>query len=167
MAAEFMQGEDWHRIYPIEDLFYQASTRGGRAIDRIVDGQIQFKENTRALGTNLSAVSQDSTLAGLSAATGGGLGAGFAAISLISVAAEGMSASANVRADVRYWQGLPDTLHILPVTASAGEKIPVRFLDKHGRPVPGLTDTADVHFDVNGVGLAFATSRRPNTGAGQ
>lgn len=167
VAAEFMQGEDWHRIYPIEDLFYQASTRGGRAIDRIVDGQIQFKENTRALGTNLSAVSQDSTLAGLSAAAGGGLGAGFAAISLISVAAEGMSASANVRADVRYWQGLPDTLHILPVTASAGEKIPVRFLDKHGRPVPGLTDTADVHFDVNGVGLAFATSRRPNTGAGQ
>lgn len=116
VAAEVRNGEEWSALYPMEDIFFQASTRGGRAIDRIVEGQIQFKENTRAVGSTLSSVSQDSMLAGFSSADGGAVGAGYAAISLISVAAEGMSASANTRADIRYWEGLPDTIHLLPVT---------------------------------------------------
>ncbi|WP_227548981.1 hypothetical protein [Marinobacter nauticus] len=164
VAAQFFKAGQWQTVYPVEDLFFQASTRGGRAIDRIVDGQIQFKENTRAVGTNLSVVTQDATLAGVSTAAGGGLGVGFAALSLISVAADGMSATANVRADVRYWRGLPDTIHISPIEATAGDAIPVRFLDKQGSLVPGLTDTATVTADENGAGVAFATSRRPNTG---
>ncbi|WP_203299951.1 hypothetical protein [Marinobacter sediminum] len=167
IAAEMRNGEEWSPVYPVEDIFFQASTRGGRAIDRIVEGQIQFKENTRAIGSTLSTVSQDSTLAGFSAAAGGAVGAGFAAISLISVAADGMSASANTRADVRYWEGLPDTIHLMPVTAADGEPVTVRFIDEYGQPIPGLTDSTEFKFDGRGAGLAFATSRRPHSGANQ
>lgn len=167
VAAEARVGEQWSPVYPMEDIFFQASTRGGRAIDRIVEGQIQFKENTRAIGSTLSNVSQDSMLAGFSAATGGALGAGFAAISLISVAADGMSASANTRADIRYWAGLPDTIHLMPMTVSEGDPVTVRFLDDQGQPLPELTDSTDFKFDGRGVGLAFATPHRPNSGANQ
>ena len=106
-------------------------------------------------------------LAGFSSAAGGAVGAGYAAISLISVAAEGMSASANTRADIRYWEGLPDTIHLLPVTAAEGDPVTVRFLDKNGQPVPGLADTTEFKFDGRGAGLAFATSRRPDSGGTQ
>ena len=167
VAAEVRNGEQWSPLYPIEDIYFQAATRGGRAIDRIVEGQIQFKENTRAVGSTLSNLSQDSTLAGFSAAAGGAVGAGFAAISLISVAADGMSASANTRADIRYWEGLPDTLHLMPVTAADGEPVTVRFIDESGQPISGLTDNTEFTFDDRGAGLAFATSRRPNPGANQ
>ncbi|KAA1172898.1 hypothetical protein FWJ25_13205 [Marinobacter salinexigens] len=167
VGAEYRNGEEWSPVYPMEDIFFQASTRGGRAIDRIVEGQIQYKENTRAVGSTLSNVSQNSTLAGFSAAAGGAAAAGFAAISLISVAADGMSASANTRADIRYWHGLPDTIHLMPVTATAGDPVTIRFLDENGRPVPGLTDSTEFKFDGRGAGLAFATSRRPTPGGSQ
>lgn len=160
-GAQWLNGDQWETVYPMEDIFFQASTRGGRAIDRIVEGQIKYKENTRALGTNLSSVSQDSVIAGASAAAGGVFAAGYAAISLVSVAAQGMSASAVVRADIRYWKALPDTLHIIPVHAEPGQQVQVRFLDDRGQPIPGMTDTAEFRFDDYGRGLALATSQRP------
>ncbi|MGB1949957.1 MAG: hypothetical protein ACPHQ9_04235 [Marinobacter sp.] len=161
VGAQWQAGETWETVYPMEDIYFQASTRGGRAIDRIVEGQVQYKTTTRDIGTNLSSVSQNSLLAGASASAGGVLGAGFAAISLVSVAAQGMSAAANVRADIRYWEALPDTLHIIPVRAEPGQQVTVRFLDKNGQPIPGLTDTTEFRFDGRGQGLALATSRRP------
>ncbi|MBR9871653.1 MAG: hypothetical protein GYB26_10975 [Gammaproteobacteria bacterium] len=167
IGAEFRNGEQWSPVYPMEDIFFQASTRGGRAIDRIVEGQIQFKENTRAVGSTLSSVSQNSMLAGAGAAAGGVIGAGFAAVSLISVAADGLSASANTRADIRYWAGIPDTVHVMPVTATDGQAVTVRFLDEYGRPIHGLNDSTAFKFDGRGAGLAFATSRRPNQGSTQ
>ncbi|MDV3504701.1 hypothetical protein [Marinobacter sp. M-5] len=161
VGAQWQAGETWETLYPMEDIYFQASTRGGRAIDRIVEGQVQYKTTTRDIGTNLSSVSQNSLLAGASASAGGVLGAGFAAISLVSVAAQGMSAAANVRADIRYWEALPDTLHIIPLRAEPGQQVTVRFLDKNGQPIPGLTDTTEFRFDGRGQGLALATSRRP------
>lgn len=161
VGAQWQAGETWETVYPMEDIYFQASTRGGRAIDRIVEGQVQYKSTTRDIGTNLSSVSQNSLLAGASASAGGVLGAGFAAISLVSVAAQGMSAAANVRADIRYWEALPDTLHIIPLRAEPGQQVTVRFLDKNGQPIPGLTDTTEFRFDGRGQGLALATSRRP------
>lgn len=161
VGAQWQARETWETVYPMEDIYFQASTRGGRAIDRIVEGQVHYKTTTRDIGTNLSSVSQNSLLAGASASAGGVLGAGFAAISLVSVAAQGMSAAANVRADIRYWEALPDTLHIISLRAEPGQQVTVRFLDKNGQPIPGLTDTTEFRFDGRGQGLALATSRRP------
>lgn len=161
VAAEWEAPTGWQRVFPMEDVYFQASTRGGRAIDRIVEGQVQFKEDSREIGTDLSRVSQSSELASVAASSGGVLAAGYSAVTLVSVAAQGLSASANVRADIRYWSSLPDTLHILPVTAERGQKVVVRFLDEEGEPVPGMRDTAEFVFDSQGRGLALATSQRP------
>lgn len=158
-AAVVRIDDSWTRLYPIEDVYFQASTRGGRAIDRIVKGQVEFKTNAREFGTSLSEVSRSNWLAGASAAAGGALGAGYAAVSLVSVAAQGLSASAVVRADTRYWDGLPDTVHLLPMHATANEGLTIRYLDSHGIPVGGLSKRFAVHMDANGNGVAFASSR--------
>ncbi|MCH8498401.1 MAG: hypothetical protein LAT63_07975 [Marinobacter sp.] len=162
VAAQWRSNGDWQSVYPVEDIFFQASTRGGRAIDRIIAGQVQFAETTRNLGSNLSEVSQSSILAGASMSAGGAFAGGFAAISLVSVAAQGMSAATNTRVDTRYWNSLPDTVHVMPVTAQPGQQVDVRFLDRNGQPIPGMTDTTTFNFDHRGRGLAFATSQRPN-----
>lgn len=158
-GAELARGDDWTPLYPVEDVFFQASTRGGRAIDRIVEGQVEFKSNTAEVGANLSDLSRNNTLAGLSAAGGGVLAAGYATVTLVSVAAQGLSASTNVRADTRYWESLPDTLHLLPLRVEPGETLMVRFVDDDGTPV-GAPVEASVHFDDQGNGLAYASSRQ-------
>ncbi|MDN3519722.1 hypothetical protein QWY84_19105 [Aquisalimonas lutea] len=160
-GAELASGDGWQPLYPIEDVFFQASTRGGRAIDRIVEGQVEFKSDTAEVGANLSDISRNNTLAGLSAAGGGVLAAGYATVTLVSVAAQGLSASSNVRADTRYWESLPDTLHILPLQVAPGEELTVRFVDDNGTPV-GAAMEAAVHFDDQGNGLAYISSRQDN-----
>lgn len=148
------------KLYPVEDVFFQASTRGGRTVDRIIEGQVKFKKRSESVGSSLTSVSQSSTLAGLAASSGGAVSAGFGAITAIGVAAQGLSARSNTRADTRYWTRLPDTLHVQTLRLESGaDPFTVRFADADGTPLPGLTTTAEVHFDNKGNGLAFASAR--------
>ena len=79
----------------ISSVHYQATTRGGRAIDGIMKGKAAWKSGTDAVGTALmtSGLSGDS-----SAAMGIGL-----ALSLFS-------AAMKTKADIRAWDGLPDQI---------------------------------------------------------
>jgi hypothetical protein len=48
-----------HGVEPlaqIEDIFYQASTRGGRPFDSILAGKAQFKDGANIVGENLTQV---------------------------------------------------------------------------------------------------------------
>lgn len=93
-----------------EDIFWQASSRGGRPVDRIIEGQYVFKSTTQAAGAALSDVGR--TALYLSPAFGqstANLGAG---ISLLGVGVMAISAQTKVRADTRYWPTLPDKLYI-------------------------------------------------------
>jgi len=143
-------------------VFFQASTRGGRTVDRIIEGKVQFKKNTQATGDVLTAASGNSAVAGLSMAAGGGLAAGFHTVTAIGVAAQGLSARSRTEADTRYWQRLPDGLHVTTMRLAPGAgPLEVRFLDATSQPLPDGTETVPVHFDDRGNGLAFASSRRP------
>ena len=144
-----------HELYPVEDVYFQASTRGGRAVDRIIDGQVEFKRRTESVGTNLTNVTNNSVVAGLTAGTGV-----FAVASVAGVTALGLSARANPRADTRYWQTLPDTLHVYSLRAEEGETaLRVEFLDEQGNPLPELTTSAEIEFDHRGNGIAHASAR--------
>ena len=157
-----MHGGDSVALFPVEDVFFQASTRGGRTVDRIIEGKVQFKKNTQATGDVLTAASGNSAVAGLSMAAGGGLAAGFHTVTAIGVAAQGLSARSRTEADTRYWQRLPDGLHVTTLRLAPGAgPLEVRFLDATSQPLPDGTETVPVHFDDRGNGLAFASSRRP------
>jgi hypothetical protein len=148
------------KLYPVEDVFFQASTRGGRTVDRIIEGQVKFKKGAEQVGSNLTAVSDSNVLAGAAAASGGAVAAGAGLITAIGVAAQGLSARSKTRADTRYWHRLPDAVHARTLSRPEGSgPLRVEFLDENGRVVPGLTDRVQIHFDQEGNGLAFASSR--------
>jgi len=149
-------------LYPMEDIYFQASTRGGRQVDRIIEGQVQFRQRTEQTGSTLTAVSQDNLLAGIGASAGGAVTAGFHAITAMGVAAQGISARTNTRADIRYWRRLPDTLHITTLQLEP-ESGPLRmtFDNERGHPLPELTRPAPVAFDHRGNGVIHVGARAP------
>jgi tetratricopeptide (TPR) repeat protein len=92
-------------------VYYQATTRGGRAIDGILDGKADFKETTGTIGDVALAASLTSFSSG---DTGLGLGLG-AAGALFSM----FSGAAKTQADIRAWDSLPDKI-LLSTAASPG-----------------------------------------------
>jgi tetratricopeptide (TPR) repeat protein len=131
------------RAFAMEDLFYQASTRGGRQIDRILQGKAELKQSTGAVGSFIadgSVVVSNYVGANDAVAIAGGV----AGVLLL------VSSNAKPQADTRTWSSLPDTVHVL--TLAAGGKPPalsVRFL-KDGAPVavpekPITCDTRGLH----------------------
>lgn len=152
-------------LYPVEDIYFQASTRGGRPVDRIIKGQVQFRQRSEAVGSTLTAASQSSVLTGLAMSAGGPLSVGFGLMTMVGVAADGMAARTNTRADIRYWSGLPDSLHVrsLRVDASAAPLLRIGFLDAQGQALPALARTAAIQFDSRGNGVLHAGARAPMT----
>lgn len=81
--------------HTVSSVHYQATTRGGRAIDGIMKGKAAWKEGTDAVGTALIA-------SGLSGDSSTALGIGLA----FSI----FSAAMKTKADIRSWDGLPDQI---------------------------------------------------------
>ena len=147
-------------LYPAEDVFFQASTRGGRAVDRIIEGKVQFKQTTGNVGDTMTSLSDNSLITGIAAGAGGGLAAGFNTITAIGVAAQGMSARTKTRADTRYWTSLPDTLHLGSARLSGDtQNANVTFTNKAGITQPPGSKPARIFFDKNGNGVIFASAR--------
>jgi len=125
-------------LYPIEDIYLQAATRGGRPVDCIVQGKAKFAHRTAAAGTVLTDIGTAAMIA--SPALDSSVGTIGAALGLAGVVSQAVSISAKTRADTRYWRNLPDAVHVatfrMPPT-SAPETMSVRYLDEGGRPVLG------------------------------
>ncbi|WP_262690510.1 hypothetical protein [Kordiimonas aestuarii] len=92
--------------YPVEDVYFQASTRGGRPVDGILEGKAQFKETTAAVGNVMSTAGTVTAMAGLYSGDGDAalIGAGIALIGGLFGAA---SEAAKPEADTRQWDNLP------------------------------------------------------------
>lgn len=111
-----------------ESLSYQASTRGGRQVDAILDGKAQFKSTTNAVGkTGLAAGTQ---LMATGMLTNNNqmqqLGGAFA---LVGMFASMASSATKPSADTRYWQSLPDYLGVGDVSIGIDEPVVVRQHD--------------------------------------
>jgi tetratricopeptide (TPR) repeat protein len=93
------------------DLAWQSTTRGGRAIDGILEGKAQFKETTGAVGNTLQTGGQVAMLAGLA---GGDSDAAMigAGVALVGGLFKGLSASAKPEADTRMWENLPGAINV-------------------------------------------------------
>ncbi|MBU6166271.1 MAG: hypothetical protein KGQ52_09060 [Alphaproteobacteria bacterium] len=113
---------------PVSSLAFQATTRGGRAIDGILKGKASFKATTGGIanaafnaGFALMGNGRDNSNAGAVLA---GVGALFALF----------SSAARAEADVRYWDQLPETLGLATTVAAAADPVDVRFINGDGRP---------------------------------
>lgn len=98
-----------------EDIYWQASTRGGRQVDKILQSKAQFKENTEVAGDVMQATGVALTASSIANDNYdmGVLGLAFQLGGLIS---SGVSAATRTEADARYWDNLPE--HVLFATAS-------------------------------------------------
>ncbi len=146
-------------LYPLEDIFWQASTRGGRPVDAILDGQLQFRKTTEGLGSVLTGASaaiseNQSYYSSGSSGTANVVGA-------VGIVALALSARSKPQADTRYWDNLPDAVHVSSrkLARDAQPEWGVQYLDRAGNPVSGLGGDAEVHWDKRGNGLVWVRSR--------
>ncbi|MBY0432460.1 MAG: hypothetical protein K2Q10_14795, partial [Rhodospirillales bacterium] len=114
-----------------EDVYFQATSRGGRPIDVILAGKAQFKGTAAAIGD--VALQAGVMAAGYGAANhdrrAAGAGLAFLVVGLIAHAS---AAAANPAADNREWSELP---HNILLTTLPGGTGPINITDSDGQSV--------------------------------
>lgn len=130
-----------------EDLFFQATTRGGREMDNILAEKASTKQTTQAVGTAAMAAgaatvavaqtqrqnnNNNNNNSGSRAA--GAIGGGIMLLGLLAMAA---SSGMNPAADTRTWDTLPHSIHLaaLPPSAVAPGLDQLDLLDGSGYSV--------------------------------
>jgi len=107
---------------PASSVYYQATTRGGRAIDAILNGKAEFKATTGAVGDALTTSSLVSMASGnLDSGTLGLAGAGM----LLSL----FASAAKTEADIRMWDTLPDMITVATAKAADPGKLKAARVD--------------------------------------
>ncbi|MCA1909551.1 MAG: hypothetical protein LDL39_14425, partial [Magnetospirillum sp.] len=113
-----------HKVEPalLEDVFYQASTRGGRPFDSVLAGKAQFQDAASTVGdVALTGAMVAASIAASNNHNNQGEAAAVAgALLLVGLIAKGAAEAAEPDADTRYWDNLPDRVH------AASLKLPER-----------------------------------------
>lgn len=146
--VDLVSKNERHALYPMEDIYWQATSRGGRPFDSIIEGKVSFKQSSANFGSGLSNVAGDAMVISGGFGSNSGTNAG-AALSLIGVAAMAMSANAKTRADTRYWNNLPDLVHVMTFNSN-DLGAPDMFEYKDGQGTVLFSKQADVvHTSTN------------------
>ncbi|NQU41997.1 hypothetical protein HQ520_01840 [bacterium] len=160
-AAVRLSGET-RQLYPIEDIAWQAMTRGGRPIDRILAGQVIFKKRNEEIGTALSDVAANTMiLASTSEKNQDELRALSLALGLVSVLPLAIASKIKPRADTRYWDNLPDVVHVTTLRAPTADRtLSALFREKDGNIQPSLSRTCKIHWEpARRASLAWTRSQ--------
>lgn len=97
-----------------ENLFFQASTRGGRKIDAVLNDKASFKEDTQNATLGLAGGAVVASQAEQSGIAAGVLG-------LAAIGTGIFSAVTQAEADVRTWGNLPHSVYLLFLTLPEAE----------------------------------------------
>ena len=140
-------------LYTVEDVFEQANTRGGRQIDKVLQGKAQFRNTGSNISSTLASTATSFSQMGGSS-TIAGAGAGIAAVAAI------VAFKAKPKADTRFWASLPDRLHVgtFSSKAQAASGGQIQYL---AGEVPGAQADQPLTFqtDPNNHRIAYARSR--------
>ncbi len=130
-------------IGPMDDLAFQAQTRGGRYMDHVLGRKAVFKQTTDTLGD--AAIIGGAIMAAESDHTNTGL-----AIAAVGVLSKIISAASNPEADTRTWKNLPQFLSLYTAKLTPGNyEAVVQFLDENGQVIGAYTKTIDIHLTSN------------------
>lgn len=122
------------RIGTQDDITFQATTRGGRAMDLILEDKADFKETTDAVG-DLSLVGAAISASQPRRHRNDELTLGLAAVGLLSKIT---SAATTPEADTRCWNNLPQWLGFVALRLPPGDyPASVEFRSADGQAVPG------------------------------
>jgi len=104
----------YRNLEDIENVYYQAATRGGREMDCILKDKVVFKYQSQTASEILSSISQilDSVAHSATYQSATGAMAASQVFGVISVAIHAASLAAHPEADIRCWKGLPNKFTI-------------------------------------------------------
>jgi len=133
-------------VAPYDDLFFQATTRGGRVMDHILGNKAVFKTSTDVAGT--AAILGGVIAASQNNRTSQEVGLGLIAAGLISKI---VSASTRPEADIRAWNNLPRYLSFTAMALTPGQHTArVEFRDAAGNVIPRFTKTVTLNIPPDG-----------------
>jgi len=126
-----------------EDLLFQASTRGGAAVDSIRAGKASFRQGAElvtqagaGIGTAAFGAAAVSGYSGRDSRDLAGLGV---VAGLVALAAKSVASSTETLADVRYWPNLPEKIYLRTAKLPPGQAaIETGFYTFGGRAQQGL-----------------------------
>lgn len=124
-----------------EDLYFQASTRGGREVDKILAGKASFKDNLNTTADIAEGVGEVAMGAAEILAASGALDDSLNALglglfsSLISAGTRSVAEDVQPAADTRYWQSLPDRIHVATLVGQPGQELEVKFFGPDALPM--------------------------------
>ncbi len=110
-----------------ESVLRQATTRGGREIDFVLEGKAHFKEGAEETAQAGAAVAQAGMAVGMAGLASGNedmarMGGGMAAVGgLVSIFASAAAEAAKPEADTRQWDNLPESVYYGTYQTVAGE----------------------------------------------
>jgi len=146
-AEIFIDGDSVGRSELMVDLDYQATTRGGKAMEGIREVKAVLKTVTGVGG----AVLLNEGLKGRGSHRGkkAAIGLGLLAFSLFT----------RAEADVRSWETLPSSVHALVTDVSPGmHELRIVFWGIHGEEIPRLSQTWTVDVPEGGEGVYYFRS---------
>ncbi len=133
--VQFYKNNEQIPSYLGEDLYYQASTRGGAAVDAIRGGKASFKQGAETIANAAGGIAGATLGASLISdgdATKDLLIVGVVA-SAVSAVSSGVANSTQTKADTRFWSSLPAQIYIATNISNASEKIEAGLFDEEGQ----------------------------------
>jgi hypothetical protein len=130
----------------VDDLEFQATTRGGRVMDHVLGNKAVFKTATGVAGT--AAIMGGAIAASQGGHTAQNVGLGLMAAGLVATI---FSAATVPTADTRSWNNLPRFLSFADISLPPGPHVvTIEFQDGAGRPLSNLTKTITINVPSDG-----------------
>lgn len=146
-------------LEPVESVYWQATSRGGRPVDKIIEGKAAFANTTADVGRELAQLGIAAKV--WSPGLGGSSGQVGNTLALIGVASMALSANVKPRADIRYWSRLPDAVHSATMRANPSNVSAwqAQYTDLNGNPVAVQSGVFRHYKDPQGNHLIWHSSR--------
>lgn len=134
-----INNNEFFPMFLMEDVYWQAASRGGRPIDKILEGQAIFRQTHSKVGSTLGDISSTAMIAAPLFDNSGAISSVSGAIGLIAVGNMAIAQNVRPHADTRYWDNLPDAVHIYMVDLPEGNNtLKFKFKDDQGRIIKDL-----------------------------
>ena len=141
-------------LTPVEDVYYQATTRGSRPIDRIIQGKVKFKENTKTAGQTLSTIGEYGmmatvVLAQLNKNSTSSFALASGSLAVLGSTFQFISLKTTVKADTRNWRNLPELIHSKTLRLPEGKhSLKFNFYDQNGSLLSSSTQNVNIQKQV-------------------
>jgi hypothetical protein len=146
-SCEFSVDGGNYPVAPTDDVWFQANTRGGRAMDHILRNKAVFKKTTDVAG-NVAIIGGATTAIASHDRTAQQIGLGIALAGIVSKA---ISAATTPEADTRSWDNLPRYLSFANLALPPGEhEVTVQFRDPSGAVISNFTKKFTINVPDNG-----------------